>query len=63
MKKFFFISLLILVGMFLLLGGCKEDEFLVFGEGNVVNNELFVWLVEMDYNLDNMYYLLNDNEF
>ena len=40
MKKLFSTSLLILAGMLLLLGGCKEDELPVSGEGNVANNEL-----------------------
>ena len=62
MKKLFSTSLLILAGMLLLLGGCKEDEFPVSGEGNVANNELPVRLAETDYNPDNTYYLLNDNE-
>lgn len=62
MKKLFSTSLLILAGMLLLLGGCKEDELPVSGEGNVANNELPVRLAETDYNPDNTYYLLNDNE-
>lgn len=41
---------------------CKEDELPVSGEGNVANNELPVRLAETDYNPDNTYYLLNDNE-
>ena len=44
MKKLFSTSLLILAGMLLLLGGCKEDELPVSGEGNVANNELPVRL-------------------
>lgn len=48
--------------MLLLLGSCKEDELPVSGEGNVANNELPVRLAETDYNPDNTYYLLNDNE-
>lgn len=62
MKKLFSTSLLILAGMLLLLGSCKEDELPVSGEGNVANNELPVRLAETDYNPDNTYYLLNDNE-
>ncbi len=62
MKKLFSTSLLILAGMLLLLGGCKEDELPVSGEGNVANNELPVRLAETDYNPGNTYYLLNDNE-
>ena len=53
MKKLFSTSLLILAGMLLLLGGCKEDELPVSGEGNVANNELPVRLAETDYNPDN----------
>ena len=52
MKKLFSTSLLILAGMLLLLGGCKEDELPVSGEGNVANNELPVRLAETDYNPD-----------
>ena len=48
--------------MLLLLGSCKEDELPVSGEGNVANNELPVRLAETDYNPNNTYYLLNDNE-
>ena len=62
MKKLFSTSLLILAGMLLLLGSCKEDELPVSGEGNVANNELPVRLAETDYNPNNTYYLLNDNE-
>ena len=62
MKKLFSTSLLILAGMLLLLGSCKEDELPVSGEGNVANNELPIRLAETDYNPDNTYYLLNDNE-
>ena len=62
MKKLFSTSLLILAGMLLLLGSCKEDELPVSGEGNVANNEIAVRLAETDYNPDNTYYLLNDNE-
>lgn len=61
-EKLFSTSLLILAGMLLLLGGCKEDELPVSGEGNVANNELPVRLAETDYNPGNTYYLLNDNE-
>ena len=53
MKKLFSTSLLILAGMLLLLGSCKEDELPVSGEGNVANNELPVRLAETDYNPNN----------
>ena len=48
MKKLFSTSLLILAGMLLLLGSCKEDELPVSGEGNVANNELPVRLAETE---------------
>ena len=63
MKKLFSTSLLILAGMLLLLGSCKEDELPVSGEGNVANNELPVRLAETDYNPDNTYYLMNPRMF
>ena len=54
MKKLFSTSLLILAGMLLLLGSCKEDELPVSGEGNVANNELPVRLAETNYNPNNI---------
>lgn len=63
MKNFFSTSLFTLVGALLLLAGCKEDE-LPFPEGGGIpsNDSLPIRLAETDYNPDNTYYLLNDDE-
>ena len=47
-----------------MLTGCKEDEISDIGsEGvNPPDNELLVKLTAADYNSENTYYILNDNE-
>ena len=62
MKKHFSTSLLILASTLLLLTGCKEDELPLPGENGTASHELPVRLAETDYNPDNTYYLLNDDE-
>lgn len=64
MRKNIFNSLCFLVCSLLLLAGCKEDQILSgdSGYGNDSDNELFVKLTSADYNSDNTYYLLNDDE-
>lgn len=64
MRKNIFNRLCLLVCSLLLLTGCKGDEISTTGseDGNNPDNELFVKLTLEDYNSDNTYYLLNDDE-
>lgn len=64
MRKNIFNRLCLLVCSLLLLTGCKGDEISTTGseDGNNPDNELFVKLTPEDYNSDNTYYLLNDDE-
>lgn len=61
MKRFFSTSLLTLTGIFLLVTGCEKDKMTSPEEGTETN-AFPVILTENDYNPDNTYYLLNDNE-
>lgn len=63
MRKNIFNSLCFLVCSLLLLSGCEEDEILATDpEDGTLNNELSMKLTPADYNSDNTYYLLNDDE-
>ena len=63
MRKNIFNSLCFLVCSLLLLSGCEEDEILATDpEDGTLNNEVYMKLTPADYNSDNTYYLLNDDE-
>lgn len=64
MRKNILNCLYFLICSLLLLTGCKEDEISDIGsEGvNPPDNELLVKLTAADYNSENTYYILNDNE-
>lgn len=66
MKKLFSTSLFIVVSTLLLLTGCVEEHLALLPEetpdNTPIDNVLPVKLTEADYNSDNTYYLLNDNE-
>ena len=61
MKRGFSTSLLVLAGIFLLSVSCDDDKTSL-PEGGEGVNEFPVTLTEADYNPDNTYYLLNDDE-
>ena len=66
MKKFFSTSLFIVLSTLWLLTGCIEEHLTLLPEetpdDTPMDNVLPVRLTEADYNSDNTYYLLNDNE-
>ncbi len=61
MKRGFSTSLFVLAGIFLLSVSCDDDKTSL-PEGGEGVNEFPVTLTEADYNPDNTYYLLNDDE-
>nr|DAE30261.1 MAG TPA: Phytase [virus sp. ct5rm7] len=64
MRKNIFTNLCFLAFSLLLLTGCEEDEISAVNseDGNTSDNELCVKLTPADYDSDNTYYLLNDDE-
>lgn len=60
-KRIFSASLPALAGIFLLATGCDDDKTSLPKGGEVIN-EFPVTLTESDYNSDNTYYILNDDE-
>ncbi len=61
MKRFFSTGLFVLAGIFLLTVSCQKDKELA-PEGGKDIKAFPVALTEADYNSENTYYLLNDNE-
>lgn len=61
MKRFFSTGLFVLAGIFLLAVSCQKDKELA-PEGEKDIKAFPVTLTEADYNSENTYYLLNDNE-
>ena len=61
MKRFFSTGLFVLAGIFLLTVSCQKDKELAPEEGKDIK-AFPVALTEADYNSENTYYLLNDNE-
>ena len=62
MKRIFSACLLILTGTMALLQSCTPDENPLPGNVDQVIDQLPVMLAETDYNAENTYYLLNDEE-
>ena len=64
MRKKLFNSLCFLVCSLLLLTGCEKDQLLPTDaeDGNKTENELPIRLNADDYDSDNTYYMLNDDE-
>lgn len=61
MKRNFYTGLLALFCVFLTVG-CQDDETTCYVNGDFFNQELPLVITEADYNTDNTYYMLNDDE-